>query len=234
MSEDLEAWKAQEESKHAAHHYVESPYGRGVVAGKKEMEIHRMSDSLSEKARRDLVKAKMAALRQSIIDAEREYFIKTLGELHLTPEEKADLMKLLREQDIEHLLSTAEEKVGSRKGGATYMTIRKYHILPETGDEFLQRVQTSFVPIISSMPGFISYDALQVGNDQIVTISVFDTPFGAIKSTPRALQWVQENIAELIQGVPEVMAGQVRASSEPVRVFGKARTGLFHRPRRAL
>jgi hypothetical protein len=230
MSNDLEAWKAQEESKHAAHHYVESPYGGGVVAGKKEMEVHRMSDSLSEKARRDLVKAKMAALRQSIVDMEREYFIKTLGELHLTPEEKADLMELLREQDIEHLLSTAEKKGGSRKGGATYMTIRRYQILPETGEEFLQRVQTSFVPVISSMPGFISYDALQVGNDQIVTISVFDAPFSAIESTPRALRWVQENIAELIQGVPEVMAGQVRASSEPARVYGKARTRLFHRP----
>jgi heme-degrading monooxygenase HmoA len=230
MPDDLEAWKAQEESKHAAHHHGEGPYGGGVVAGKKEMEIHRMSDSLTEKARRDLVKAKMGALRKSIVDTEREYFIKTLGELQLTPEEKADLMKLLSEQGIEHLQSTTEKKGGSRKGGATYMTIRKYHILPETGDKFLQRVQTSFVPIISSMPGFIAYDALQVGNDQIVTISVFDTPFGAIESTPRALRWVQENIAELIQGVPEVMAGQVGASSEPVRVYGKARTRFFRKP----
>jgi hypothetical protein len=229
MPDDLEAWKAQEESKRAAHHYVENPYGGGVVAGKKEMEIHRMSDSLSEKARRDLVKAKMAALRKSIVDMEREYFIKTLEELQLTPEEKADLMKLLREQDIEHLLPTSREKGRSSKGGVTYMTIRKYHILPETGDQFLQRVQAGFVPIISSMPGFVSYDALQVGNDQVVTISVFDTPFGAIESTPRALKWVQENIAELIQGVPEVMAGQVRASSNPVRMYGKAKTKVFHR-----
>jgi hypothetical protein len=230
MSKDLEAWKAQEESKHTAHHDVGSPYGGGIVAGKQEMEVHRMSDSLSEKARRDLVKAKMDALRRCIVDTEREYFIKTLGELHLTPEEKADLMKLVREQESEHLLPAAEKKGGSRKGGATYMTIRKYHILPETGDEFLNRVQTSFVPIIRSMPGFISYDALQVGNDQVVTISVFDAPFSAIDSTPRALRWVQENIAELIQGVPEVMAGQVGASSEPYRVYGTARKRLFHRP----
>src|SRR6266496_2083773 len=203
MSDNLEGWKTQKESKHAVHH-VESPFGGETVAGRKETEVHRMSDSLSEKARRDLVQAKMAALAKSIIDTEREYFIKTLWQLNLTQEERADLMKLLREQGIEHLL-------------------------PGPGEEFLHRVQAGFVPIISRIPGFIAYDALQVGNDQIVSISVFDTPLGVIESTPRALQWVQENIAGLIQGMPEVMAGQVGASSELDRVYGKARRKLFRK-----
>ena len=228
MSDDLEGWKTQKESKHAVHH-VESPFGGGTVAGRKEMEVHRMSDSLSEKARRDLVQAKMAALAKSIIDTEREYFIKTLWQLNLTQEERADLLKLLREQGIMHLLPAGWENVESGKGGATYMAIRQYHIIPGTGEEFLQRVQAGFVPIISRMPGFISYDALQIGNDRIVSISVFDTPVGVIESTPRALQWVQENIAGLLQGMPEVMAGQVGASSEPGRVYGKARRKLFSR-----
>src|SRR2546428_560881 len=184
-------WKTQKESKHAVHH-VESPFGGGTVAGRKEMEVHRMSDRLSEKARRDLVQAKMAALAKSIIDTEREYFIKTLWQLDLTQEERADLMKLLREQGILYLLpGPGEENSESRKGGATYMAIRKYHIIPGTGEEFLHRVQAGFVPIISRIPGFIAYDALQVGNDQIISISVFDTPLGVIESTPRALQWVQ-------------------------------------------
>jgi hypothetical protein len=232
MSDNLEAWKTQKESKHAIHHHVESPFGGGTVAGRKEMEEHRMSDSLSEKARRDLVQAKMAALAKSIIDTEREYFIKTLWQLNLTQEERADLMKLLREQGIVHLLpgpGPGEETGESRKREATYMVIRTYHIIPGTGEEFLRRVQAGFVPIISRMPGFIAYDALQVGNDQIVSISVFDTPLGVMESTPRALQWVQENIAELLQGMPEVMAGQVGASSELGRLYGKARRKLFSR-----
>jgi hypothetical protein len=223
MSDNLEAWKTQKESKHAVHHHAESPFGGGTVADRKEMEIHRMSDSLSEKARRDLVQAKMAALAKSIIDTESEYFINTLWQLNLTQEERADLLKLLHQQGIVHLLPAGWESVENREGRATYMAIRQYHIIPGTGEEFLHRVQAGFVPIISRIPGFIAYDALQVGNDQIVSVSVFDTPAGVIESTPRALQWVQENIAELIQGMPEVMAGQVGASSEPGRVYGKAR-----------
>lgn len=222
MSDNLEAWKAQQESKQAVHH-SQSTFGGGTVTDRKEMEVHRMSDSLSEKARRDLVQAKMAALARSIIDTEREYFITTLWQLDLTQEERADLLKLLHEQGIEHLLPAGWENVESRKGGATYMAIRQYHIIPGTGEEFLHRVQAGFVPIISRIPGFIAYDALLVGNDRIVSISVFDTPLGVIESTPRALQWVEENIAGLIQGIPEVMAGQVGASSEPSRMFGRAR-----------
>jgi hypothetical protein len=229
MSDNLDAWKTQKESKHAVHHHAESPFGGGTVAGRKEMEIHRMSDSLSEKARRDLVQAKMAALAKSIIDTESEYFIHTLWQLNLTQEERADLLKLLREQGIVHLLPAGWENVENREGAATYMAIRQYHIIPGTGEEFLHRVQAGFVPIISRMPGFIAYDALQIGNDKIVSISVFDTPVGVIESTPRALQWVQENIAGLIQGMPEVMAGQVGASSELGRVYGKARRKLFRR-----
>src|SRR6266705_813743 len=114
MSDNLEGWKTQKESKHAVHH-VESPFGGETVAGRKEMEVHRMSDSLSEKARRDLVQAKMAALAKSIIDTEREYFIKTLWQLNLTQEERADLMKLLREQGIEHLLPGPGEETGERR-----------------------------------------------------------------------------------------------------------------------
>lgn len=97
-----------------------------------------------------------------------------------------------------------------------YIAIRKYYIIPGSVDEFMQRVQGGFVPVISQVPGFISYYALKVRNDEVVTISIFETRVGAEESTPRALEWVQKNIAWLIQGFPEVMIGQVRASSEPV------------------
>jgi heme-degrading monooxygenase HmoA len=97
-----------------------------------------------------------------------------------------------------------------------YIAIRKYYIIPGSGDEFMQRVQRGFVPVISQVPGFISYYALRVRNDEVVTISIFETRTGAEESTPRALEWVQKNIAWMIQGFPEVMVSQVRASSEPV------------------
>lgn len=214
MTDELEAWETQEAAKHAAGHYTGGPLGGGVVASRREAEEHRLSDMLAEQARRELVEAAMAALRTCTLDTERKGYIRTLRELHLTQAERVDLVKLLRGQGIEQLLQEVEERGASRRG-QVYMAIRKYYILPGASEEFLQRVQEGFVPIISQLPGFIAYHVLQVGNDQMATISIFNTPVGAVESTPSALQWVQEHIAGLIQGAPEVMTGQIRASSEP-------------------
>ena len=207
MSDNLEAWKTQKESKHAVHHHAESPFGEGTVAGRKEIEEHRMSDSLSEKARRDLVQAKMAALAKSIIDTESQYFINTLWQLDLTQEERADLLKLLREQGIVHLLPSGWENVESRKGGATYMAIRQYQIIPGTGEEFLHRVQEGFVPLTRQMPGFRAYYLLDGGPDVLITISMFDSADEAVASNVAAADWVRNNVLDLTKGMPEIMIG---------------------------
>lgn len=96
-----------------------------------------------------------------------------------------------------------------------YIAIRKYYLVPGSVDEFMQRVQGGFVPIISAAPGFIAYYALRVKNDQAVTVSIFESRVGAEESNPQALEWVQKNIAWLIHGLPEVTFGQVQASNEP-------------------
>jgi hypothetical protein len=69
--------------------------------------------------------------------------------------------------------------------------IRKYSIKPQFMSEVIQRIQGEFVPIVSREPGFIAYYALQVGTNDMLTISVFSTHAGAEGSTPLALEWVK-------------------------------------------
>ena len=94
-----------------------------------------------------------------------------------------------------------------------YTAIRKYYVIPGRVDEFMQRVRVGFVPIISQVPGFVGYYVLEVRNDQVVTISIFDTRAGAEESIRRAATWVEQNIASLIQGLPEITVGEVRVRS---------------------
>ena len=96
-----------------------------------------------------------------------------------------------------------------------YKAVRKYNLLPGSSNEFLQRVQEGFVPLISQLPGFIAYDACYVGNDQVVTISTFDTRAGAEESILRALRWVQESSVELIQGLPKLTKRAILAQLVP-------------------
>ena len=98
-----------------------------------------------------------------------------------------------------------------------YRAVRKYTLLPGTREEFLQRVHERFVPLISQLPGFITYEAWPVGPDQVVTSSIFGTRAQAEESILRALRWVQENVIELMQGLPTLTMDQVPASSIPAR-----------------
>jgi Antibiotic biosynthesis monooxygenase len=98
-----------------------------------------------------------------------------------------------------------------------YIAVRKYYIIPGEVDEWMQRVQSGFVPIISRVPGFLSYDAIQVRHDEAVTVSIFETQAGAEESVRQAADWVAKNLASLIQGLPEILVGHVRVHSGPVR-----------------
>ena len=94
-----------------------------------------------------------------------------------------------------------------------YAAIRKYSIKPQFMSEVMQRIQEDFLHIISREPGFTAYYALRVGNDEVLTISVFETQAGAEGSTPLGFEWVKKNLAGFIQGVPETTVGWVFGSS---------------------
>ncbi len=91
-----------------------------------------------------------------------------------------------------------------------YASVRKYHVIPGRVDEWIQSVQTEFVPIISEVSGFIAYYAIEVRNDEAVTVSIFDTRAGAEESVWQAADWVTKNLASLNRGITEVTLGQVR------------------------
>ena len=110
-----------------------------------------------------------------------------------------------------------------------YIAVRKYAIIPGSASEVLRRVQEGFVPLITQTAGFIAYDAMPVGNNYLVTSSIFDTRAGAEESILRALRWVQENIGEFIQGTPVLTVDQVPGKSQPTR-FSLAQDSLSKKP----
>ena len=93
-----------------------------------------------------------------------------------------------------------------------YASIRRYHILPGTAEEFLRRVQQGFVPLISQVSGFRAYYVLQVRDDEVLSVSIFDSQAEAEQSVRRAADWVAKNISSFMQGLPEITVGHVRIS----------------------
>ena len=94
-----------------------------------------------------------------------------------------------------------------------YVALRRYKIKEGSMGEIAGRAQQGFVPLVSQIPGFVAYYGVDVGNDVVVTISLFQDQAGEEESTRRAADWVKQNVAEFVQGAVELTAGEVRWSS---------------------
>ncbi len=99
-----------------------------------------------------------------------------------------------------------------------YATIRRY--TPKTAatkeafDDLKHRIEDGFLPIVQEVRGFHSYSAVNVGNKQIVTVSIFEDRNGATESTRRAAEFVQKDPMKDQLGKPEVLEGELLVLKE--------------------
>ena len=92
-----------------------------------------------------------------------------------------------------------------------YIAIRRMKAKPGELDEGMRRIENGFVPILRSVPGFVEYVGMQVGEDEGLTISFFETQEQAEESNRRAAEWVKVNLAPLAAGPHEIVAvGEMR------------------------
>jgi hypothetical protein len=92
-----------------------------------------------------------------------------------------------------------------------YAAIRRYHTDPDSLDEVVRQVNEGFVPVISEMSGFVAYFALDAGQGEFGTVSVFEDQQSAEESNRVAEDWVNENLGELLPTPPDFAAGEVVA-----------------------
>jgi hypothetical protein len=95
--------------------------------------------------------------------------------------------------------------------GEAFIVIRRYQLLPGNSmDALVKLVNDGFVPIISKIPGFKEYLLVDAAAGAHLSVSIFEDESGAEASTRDAADWAAANVAELIEGPPEVIEGWVR------------------------
>lgn len=75
-----------------------------------------------------------------------------------------------------------------------YASIRTYRIASGSIDTLMQRVDRDFAESVSQEPGFLAYQAINTGNDMIMTISIFRDREQAEASNELASEWVAEEL----------------------------------------
>jgi hypothetical protein len=81
-------------------------------------------------------------------------------------------------------------------------------------DAFAQVVQEEFVERVKTIEGFVSYCVIDGGDGSVIAITLGDSEEAVGASTVEAQHWVVERAAHLVEGAPEVTAGEVRVSAE--------------------
>jgi hypothetical protein len=99
-----------------------------------------------------------------------------------------------------------------------YATIRRY--TPKTGidqkafDDLKRRTEEGFLPLVQDIRGFHSYYQVNVGNKELVTISIFEDKAGAAESTRRAAEFVKKDPMKDQLGSPEILEGNLLVAKE--------------------
>ncbi|MEU9481072.1 hypothetical protein [Streptomyces sp. NPDC048191] len=93
-----------------------------------------------------------------------------------------------------------------------YAAVRKYEGVTDPA-EAGRLVNEGFVPLVRDIPGLVAYYWVDAGNGVMVSTSIFEDETGASESIRRAAVFVRDNLAPLLPNPPQVMSGQVVAST---------------------
>jgi hypothetical protein len=115
-------------------------------------------------------------------------------------------------------LGRYELLITREKEEAMYASIRRYtpktSTTKETINDLKNRIEEKFTPIVQEIRGFHTYGVVNVGNKELVSISIFEDRNGAAESTRRAAEFVQKDPMNDLLGKPEVLEGDLLVLKE--------------------
>jgi hypothetical protein len=91
-----------------------------------------------------------------------------------------------------------------------YVAVRRYEGVSDP-QKVAKVAEEGFVPIISELPGFVAYYAVDAGDGVVLSTSVFEHKDAEEQSTFLAGEFVAEHLAPLLPNPPQVTAGEVVA-----------------------
>jgi hypothetical protein len=93
-----------------------------------------------------------------------------------------------------------------------FASIRRYRLRGGSMDELARRVDGGFAEQLGAQPGFVSYEFLDCGEGDVLTISVFHDVDGARRSRELAQQWTDENLGDFEFTRREALQGEILVS----------------------
>jgi hypothetical protein len=93
-----------------------------------------------------------------------------------------------------------------------HASIRRYRV--RDIDALVSKVEDEFADQVKEIDGFVGYYVIDGDDGTAVSVTVGETAQAVAESTKLAADWVRESASDLVEGSPEVTAGEVRVRAE--------------------
>ena len=104
-----------------------------------------------------------------------------------------------------------------------HAVIRRYKVRLGTVASAAQHAETSLLPQMNRLPGFVAYYLLDAGDSVLASISVCETPEGADAAAALAASWFRSDWPSFKLIPPEITDGEVLVHAEVGRATGRRR-----------
>jgi hypothetical protein len=105
-----------------------------------------------------------------------------------------------------------------------HAVIRRYKVRLGTVASAAKHAETSLLPEMNRLPGFVAYYLLDAGDSVLASISVCSTPEGADAAAALAASWFRSDWPSFKIIPPEITDGEVLVHAEVGRATGRRRT----------
>jgi heme-degrading monooxygenase HmoA len=93
-----------------------------------------------------------------------------------------------------------------------YAAIRQYEMGAGSVGEFMRILNEGFADTLSQQPGFIGYEVVASGSDEVVSVSTFEDEESAVRSNELAAQFVGEHLGQFELNLVTALSGEVGVS----------------------
>ena len=93
-----------------------------------------------------------------------------------------------------------------------HASVRRYRV--RDIDAIVSRVESDFVEQVKQIDGFVGYYVIDGGDGTAASVTVGETADAVAEATRLSGNWVRENVADFVDGEPEVTVGEVRVRAE--------------------
>ena len=95
-----------------------------------------------------------------------------------------------------------------------YVIIRKFTQMRSVS-EAARRAESGIGQMLKQEPGFRGYYVFDAGNGVGGSVTLFESRDEALAANDKALAWIRASLSDLLDGEPEITAGEVLAIVVP-------------------